>query len=311
MLSRRNLFHLALAGAVPLPGAWAETRRVGRLVIIGGAEDRLHEKTVLRTFVAQCGGPQARIRLLSAASSDPQWSWNTYQRAFSDLGVQDFAALDIASREDADDPAKVAAILDADGVFMSGGDQSRLMAALWETRAYRALHTAFHVRGCCIGGTSAGAAVMSRHMLAQAPAVRLPEKDIADMDLGLGLVSSAIVDQHFSERGRLGRLLSVLALHPRQLGLGIDEDTALVIERNQSISVVGQGAVTLVDPRRGQSNVDEIDEGQRLEMLGIQLHLLPAGTVFRADALARGSRRLPSGLREALELLMAPGPIRG
>lgn len=291
--------------------AWAAPRRLGRLVIIGGAEDRLHEKSVLRTFVDQCGGPDARIRLLSAASAEPQGAWNTYVRAFGDLGVQDFAPIGIATNDDANTPQAVEEILGADGIFISGGDQSRLMAALWETEAYRALHVAFHLRGCCIGGTSAGAAVMSRHMLAQGPAVRLPEKDVVDMDLGLGFVSSAIVDQHFSERGRLGRLLSALAQHSHLIGVGIDEDTALVIERGVSISVVGTGAVSVVDPRRAVTNAEWVESGARLEMQGLQLHLLPAGNTYSAVSGLGSGRRMSTGLREVVNLLVAPGPIRG
>lgn len=309
MLNRRILLVGAAVGISP--GAWANNRRTGRLVIIGGAEDRLHEKAILRTFVERCGGPGSKIRLLSAASREPLSAHTTYQAAFADLGVQDFAPIGIAAREDADSDAAVAQILEADGIFISGGDQSRLMSVLWETAAYRALHVAFHIRGCCLGGTSAGAAVMSRHMLAQGPAVRLPAKEVADMDLGLGFVAGAVIDQHFSERTRLGRLLSVLAQHPRLLGLGIDEDTALIIERGQSIEVVGSGAVTLVDPRYATTNADEVDSGQRLEMLGLRLHLLPAGSAYVADALSPQWRKLPAGLREAIALLIAPGPIRG
>lgn len=131
------------------------------------------------------------------------------------------------------------------------------------------------------------------------------------MDLGLGFVSAAVIDQHFSERGRLGRLLSVLAQHPTLLGVGIDEDTALVIERGQSLEVVGSGAVTIVDPRQSVTDADAIGDGQRIEMLGLRLHLLPAGHLYASDSRALAAKRLPPGLREAINLLVEPGPIRG
>lgn len=305
---------LSLALAAPLalhaqaPGA---TRRVGRLVAIGGAEDRLQDRVILRRFVELCGGPQARIRVLSAASGDPQGVWLAYQQVFAELGVAHSAHLDITDAGHANSAEVVDQILDADGIFISGGDQRRLMALVWETEAFRALHTAFHLRGCCIGGTSAGAAVLSRHMLAQGAAPRLPEKEAAELDLGLGFVSKAIIDQHFSERGRLGRLLSVLAQRPDMLGVGIDEDTALVIERGLSVEVVGQGAVTLVDGRQLRSNFDDIESRERLEMLDVRVHLLPAGRRYSAQSGDFSFRRMPPSLRDAVSLLVAPGPIRG
>jgi cyanophycinase len=316
-LNRRRL--LRAAGAVlalPASAPFAATpppppRRVGRLVVIGGAEDRLQDRVILRRFAGLCGGPGARILVLSAASGDPLGAWAAYQRVFAELGVARSAHLDIPDRVAADGAAVVDAILGADGIFISGGDQQRLMDLLWETEAFRALHTAFHLRGCCIGGTSAGAAVLSRHMLAQGSAPRLPEKEAAELDIGLGFISRAIVDQHFSERGRLGRLLSVLAQRPDMLGIGVDEDTALVIERGQGLEVIGQGAVTVVDPRLMSSNFDDVDSHERLELMNVRVHLLPAGRRYSALPGDYSHRRMPAALREVVSLLVAPGPIRG
>ncbi|WP_342128892.1 cyanophycinase [Hydrogenophaga sp. OTU3427] len=315
MFKRRELMLRGAAlGLLPLHAraqALAATRRVGRLVAIGGAEDRLQDRVILRRYVELCGGPRARIRVLSAASGDPRGVWLAYQQVFAELGVSDSAHLDIIDPTHANSAEVVDQILDADGIFISGGDQRRLMDLVWETEAFRALHTAFHLRGCCVGGTSAGAAVLSRHMLAQGAAPRLPEKEAAELDLGLGFVSKAIIDQHFSERGRLGRLLSVLAQRPDMLGVGIDEDTALVIERGLSVEVVGQGAVTLVDGRQLRSNFDDIDSHERLEMLNVRVHLLPAGRRYSASSGDYSFRRMPPSLRDAVSLLVAPGPIRG
>ena len=289
----------------------AQTRRVGHLVVIGGAEDKLKDRVILRRFVALCGGEQARIRILSAASADPAGAWALYRSVFAELGVTDFEPIDIPDRDAADSAAVSTQILEADGIFISGGDQARLMELIWETDAFRALHTAFHVRGCCVGGTSAGAAVMSRHMLVQGEATRLPEKEVAELDIGLGLVPYAIVDQHFSERRRLGRLLSVLAQQPDMLGVGVDENTALVIERRQGIEVIGAGAVTLIDGRQMRSNFDDIDSRERLEMLGLRLHLLPAGYRYGLNRAGSTNWPLPASLRDAVEVLVEPGPIRG
>jgi cyanophycinase len=301
-----SLMVVTASGVLP---TWAQTPKVSRLVIVGGAEDRLQDRIILRKFSEYCGGPQARIRIITAASADPQGVWQSYREAFHALGVGNVDRLAIDDRESAQAPAVQAEILQADGIFMSGGDQSKLMGALWDTAAYESLHQSFHLNRCCIGGTSAGAAVMSRHMIAQGPSVLRPSKEAVDTDIGLGLLSQAVVDQHFSERRRLPRLLSTLAMRPDLLGVGIDEDTALVIERGEGIEVIGQGTVTLVDPSQMQSNVDDLEVLDQIEMLGVQLHLLPAGHRYTVKSVGQGARSAP--LRRAIQRLVAVGPIRG
>lgn len=309
MLNRRTwLLGSLLAGAV-LP-ALAQPGRIGHLVIVGGAMDLRQDKQILRRFVELSGGTDARIRVISAASGDPQAAWASFAQAFADLGVQDCRWVSIPDRLAADTAAVTEPLLEADGIFLTGGDQNRLMALLWETRAFGALHTAFHLGGCCLGGTSAGAAVMSRHMLAQGEATRLPEKEAADLDLGLGFVPGAIIDQHFSERGRLGRLLSAVAQRPELVGVGIDEDTALVIEKNTAIDVIGKGAVTVVDGRQMRTNADLVEPRERLEMLGVHLHLLPAGRRYSAHPRVQLAQEVPPALHDVVNLLVRPGPIR-
>ena len=304
-----NISSLIVVSASGVLPTWAQTPKVSRLVIVGGAEDRLQDRIILRKFSEYCGGPQAKIRIITAASADPQGVWQSYREAFHALGVGNVDRLAIDDRESAQAPAVQAEILQADGIFMSGGDQSKLMGTLWDTSAYESLHQAFHLNRCCIGGTSAGAAVMSRHMIAQGPSVLRPSKEAVDTDIGLGLLSQAVVDQHFSERRRLPRLLSTLAMRPDLLGVGIDEDTALVIERGEGIEVIGQGTVTLVDPSQMQSNVDELEVLDQIEMLGVQLHLLPAGHRYTVKSVGQGARSAP--LRRAIQRLVAVGPIRG
>lgn len=309
-LNRRHL--LALGAAALHPVAFATPRRAGHLMVVGGAEDRLKDKIILRRFLELCGGPSANILLLTAASSDQAAAWRGYAQVFQEMGSTQASQLVMSSPDEANDPAIAARILNADGIFMTGGDQRRLMACLWETQAARAMHTAFHVRGCCIGGTSAGAAAMSRIMLAEGDTPPLPQKDAAVLDVGLGFVDSAIVDQHFSQRRRLGRLLSVLAQRPDMLGVGIDEDTALIIERGRGIEVIGQGVVTLIDGRRMRSNFNDVAPNESLEMLGVTMHVLPAGNRYGSTVTERGiSRPMPTTLRDAIRVLVAPGPIRG
>lgn len=311
-MNRRDVLGGVTAlGAAALAGqsAWAQTPKISRLVIVGGAEDRLQDRLILRKFTDYCGGSQARIRVITAASGDPEGVWQSYQNAFRSIGVEDVQRLAIDDRDSAHAASLQTEILQADGIFMSGGDQSKLMDTLWDTPAYQSLHQSFHLHRCCIGGTSAGAAVMSRHMIAQGPSVLRPSKEAVDTDIGLGLLSQAVVDQHFSERRRLARLLSTLAMRPDLLGVGIDEDTALVIERGEAMEVIGKGTVTLVDPSQMQSNVNELDTLEQIEMLGVQLHVLPAGHRYSLKTLAKTTRSAP--LRRAIQRLVAVGPIRG
>lgn len=311
-MNRRNVWGgMTVACVAALAGlpVLAQYPRISRLVIVGGAEDRLQDRIILRKFADYCGGSQARIRIITAASGDPEGVWQSYQNAFMSIGVEDVQRLAIDDRESAHALPLQTEILQADGIFMSGGDQSKLMDTLWDTPAYQSLHKAFHLNRCCIGGTSAGAAVMSRHMIAQGPAVLRPRKEAVDTDIGLGLLSQAVVDQHFSERRRLARLLSTLAMRPDLLGVGIDEDTALVIERGEAMEVIGKGTVTLVDPSQMQSNVNELETLEQIEMLGVELHVLPAGHRYSLKTLAKTSRSVP--LRRAIQRLVAMGPLRG
>ena len=290
------------------PPALAQRPKLSRLEIVGGAEDRLQDRIILRKYVDYCGGSAAKIRIITAASGDPEGVWQSYRNVFMALGVEDVQRLVLDDRNSAHSPQVQPEILQADGIFMSGGDQSRLMDILWDTPAYQSMHQAFHVNGCCIGGTSAGAAVMSRHMIAQGPAVLRPSKEAVDTDIGLGFLSQAVVDQHFSERRRLARLLSTLAMRPDLLGVGIDEDTALVIERGEAIEVIGKGSVTLVDPSQMQSNVGELGSLEQIEMLGVQLHLLPAGHRYSVKSVGQTPRA--ASLRQVIQRLVAAGPIR-
>lgn len=311
-MNRRNVWGgMTVACVAALAGlpVLAQYSRISRLVIVGGAEDRLQDRIILRKFADYCGGIQARIRIITAASGDPEGVWQSYQNAFMSIGVEDVQRLAIDDRESAHALPLQTEILRADGIFMSGGDQSKLMDTLWDTPAYQSLHKAFHLNRCCIGGTSAGAAVMSRHMIAQGPAVLRPRKEAVDTDIGLGLLSQAVVDQHFSERRRLARLLSTLAMRPDLLGVGIDEDTALVIERGEAMEIIGKGTVTLVDPSQMQSNVNELETLEQIEMLGVQLHVLPAGHRYSLKTLAKTARSAP--LRRAIQRLVSMGPLRG
>lgn len=254
------------------------TRQLGHLVIIGGHEDREGNKQVLARFVELAGGNDQKIVVITAASGEPDAMWQVYDQAFADLGVNNREHIHIESRERANDPALGRKIAGAKGIFMTGGDQRRLLSILGGTAIDAAMHEAYCERGACIAGTSAGASAMSGHMLAAAIGPDQQEKGAVKLGAGFGLLHKVIIDQHFSERGRLPRLLTVIAQNPYLMGLGIDEDTALIIEQGTGLEVVGCGTVTIVDCRNMISDVADVGEDDCPEILDVRLHLLPRGS---------------------------------
>ena len=183
------------------------------------------------------------------------------------------------------------------------------MAENWETPAFRVIHQVFHINGICIAGTSAGATVMSRQMIAQVQASIITEKGVVSFDIGLGLVSMAIIDQHFSQRRRLTRLLSAVAQRPVLLGVSIAKNKGLVITVNKSIEVIGVGAVTILDGREMISNYDQIEAQEKLELLGVKMYLLPSGSRYSAKIPRAAEKRIAS-LMNAISYLVLPGPAR-
>jgi cyanophycinase len=274
----------------------------GHLVIIGGSEDRTEDKAILARFVELAGGAHGRIVVITAASEEADHLWLAYEQAFRDLGVSSVAHMRIVNRQEANDEQHIRTIDDADGIFITGGDQKRLLGLVGGTALDAGMHTALKVHGACIAGTSAGASAMSGHMLVEGRAGHRPEKDAVSLGAGLGFLHRVVIDQHFSERHRLARLLSVVAQNPYLQGVGIDEDTALVIERGVGIEVLGEGAVTVVDGRHMLTNVADIGDLETPEMIDVRLHLLPAGGRYRLPVEDQPpERHLPASLLDFLE----------
>jgi cyanophycinase len=287
-----------------------QTASHGHLVIIGGGEDRKHDKSILTRFVELAGGADARIVVITAASTIANEMWEVYDQAFGDLGVRQRFHLPLVSRQDANDEAKVRMVAEADGIFMTGGDQKRLLAIIGGTALDAEMHTALKVRGACIGGTSAGASAMSGHMLAQGKTDLLPEKGAVSLGAGLGFLHRVVIDQHFSERQRLARLLSVVAQNPYLQGIGIDEDTALIVERGRGIEVVGEGSVTVVDGRTMDTNMADIRERATPELIDVRLHLLPAGSRwYLPTGDEPHAKPMSPSLRDFLENVTKRNPI--
>jgi cyanophycinase len=262
----------------------------GRLLIIGGAADSCCGAGLLERFVDLCGGGSSRIVLVTTATGRPDQVHADYERVFRKLGVDHTVQLRLRGRADADSDAAAAMLADATGVFFSGGDQSRLLT-LVGSRINEVLGERL-TRGLVVGGTSAGATALGHTMIlsGQSPEV---SAGAVRTGPGLRLVPKVLIDMHFGERGRLPRLLSAVALDPEHLGLGIDENTAILIE-GQSFEVLGTGVVTVADAQRA-TVVHPAGDCDPITLFDVRLHLLPAGSLFgfdtRAPAIGPGHDR--------------------
>lgn len=258
----------------------------GCLIVIGGHEDKEGKRVILREVARQVRG--GRLVLATIASSQPEGYLESYQKGFADLGVTDIVELYVKDRAEAHDPEKLACFDSAAGIFFSGGDQLRIASQIGDTPIERHVREV-HRRGGLIAGTSAGASVMSETMLIGGSGGGSHRIGDLHMAPGLGLIRNAIIDQHFAERGRIGRLLGAVAHNPRILGIGIDEDTAIVVE-GQRFNVIGSGAVYVVDAEEvTRSNIAEAREECALSLHDVRLHLLATGDAFDL------ARRAPIG----------------
>ncbi|MBX5437256.1 MAG: cyanophycinase [Alicyclobacillaceae bacterium] len=251
----------------------------GPLVVIGGAEDKTGECKILREFVRLGGGKHARVLVMTVATELPVEVGMEYVEVFTSLGALDVRTFDVSRREDADRDSAIQFIEDATCVFFTGGDQLRITKLLGGTRVDAALHEARR-RGVVLGGTSAGASMMSSTMIVAGESETNPRVGIVQMAPGMEFAAGVVIDQHFAQRGRLGRLLSAVAQYPHHLGLGIDEDTAVVIEQDR-FRVLGRGAVSVVDAgQMTYSNLDKVRSDEGLALCGVKLHILPEGYGF-------------------------------
>jgi len=251
----------------------------GQLVIIGGAEDKEGDCTILREFVRRSGGLQARIVVMTVATELPREVGDNYTRVFERLGVENVRIVDTVYREDATDASALEAIEKATGVFFTGGDQARITSVLKDTEIDQALHKRFS-EGIVIGGTSAGAAMMPDMMIVEGDGETNPRVEIVTMEPGMAFLPGVVIDQHFAQRGRIGRLLSAVAQQPVVLGFGIDENTAIVVNNNQ-LEVIGEGAVTVIDVSAiTHTNLGQILKDEDLALCGVKLHILPHGYRF-------------------------------
>ena len=251
----------------------------GWIIPVGGAEVKENNPSILSRFVALCGGAKARIAIIPTASRLLE-TGPKYERIFKALGAKSAQSVDFEHRRDAADPARLAVFDGVTGVFLTGGSQLRLAALLGGTPVAKRLRE-LNAHGVHVCGTSAGASFLSEHMIAFGEEGPTPIAGNVRLAPGLGLTNRFIIDQHFRQRDRLGRLTSALAYNPFAIGIGLDEDSAAFIGPDNVLEVGGSGAVTVIDASDLEfSSMDQVDEGQPVCMLGIRMHVLVAGSRF-------------------------------
>ena len=249
----------------------------GNLMIIGGAEDKQGAKEILHAAAMHCVKEHGRMVIITTASQQPAELGETYRALFTDLGIPDVKVAPIQTREDAGSEDVVQMLSVATGIFFTGGDQLRITSILGGTRSEEAIREAF-LSGALVAGTSAGASVVCSTMITDGLNNDPARKCTLKMAPGLGLLEQVIVDQHFAQRGRLGRLLCGVAENPHSLGIGIDEDTAIHVYPDAHFQVLGANAVTVIDGRGiTHANVSELKPDEILAIAHVTLHVLPRG----------------------------------
>jgi cyanophycinase len=255
----------------------------GYIIPIGGAEEKLHSPDILDRFVEVCGGKTSRISIIPTASELEDTGRN-YEKLFRRLGVKHAQVLPLETREDCQSSEYLDYIDKSDGVFMTGGNQLRLSTTLGGTEVATRIRRR-NATGMHVAGTSAGAAFMPEHMIAGGDEGSTPSPDMVRMAPGLGLTNKFIIDQHFRQRDRLGRLLTALAYNPFAVGIGLDEDTAAFIRPGDDLEVVGSGGITVIDPTDlSYSSMDRARRGEPVSLIGVKLHILISGGRFEIES---------------------------
>lgn len=250
----------------------------GPVMAIGGAEDKFRERSILSTFLALAGESSARISIIPTASSI-ETAGERYKAIFLELGAEAAEIVYVHDRDAANDPELAAELDDTTGIFMTGGNQLRLSTRIGGTLLERAIRQRRNA-GAIVAGTSAGASILSSHMVAFGTSGPSPRQRMAQMVAGFGLVDNTVIDQHFRQRDRTGRLLSLVSGSPSLLGVGIDEDTAALFGPYGTIDVIGRHSVTIIDGTSMITDYPEIKGHGEITVSGAVLHSLIAGRRF-------------------------------
>src|SRR5688572_13895130 len=268
----------------------------GKLIAIGGAEDKgtdlekgeIHrsnlnffELGILRRFVEEAGGPSVRIEIITTASMIPNEVGNNYLNAFGRIGCTNVGVMHIRNRQDIVNPAYLERIRQCEGVMFSGGNQMRLGAIFGGTAMLDMLLTRYHNEMFTVAGTSAGAMAMSNTMIYEGNAMRAHLKGEVKITTGLGFIDDVIIDSHFEKRGRFGRLSQAVATNPQCIGIGLGEDTAMLITEGNKMEAIGSGLVVIIDGHDIiHSNIADIPDGCPISIENLKVHFCEKGNGY-------------------------------
>lgn len=263
----------------------------GELIAIGGAEDKQKERRVLSQLCQLAGGSNACVAVLPTASAIPEELGALYHQVFNALGVAEVRVIHALNRADGHDPNVLARLEGCSLIFFTGGDQLRLVVTLGGTPLAQIIRR-MNASGVPVAGTSAGAAAICQHMIARGKSGQVMGRNMVSLAPGLGLTNRIVVDQHFSQRHRMGRLLSAVSLNPFLVGVGIDEDTAICVGADNTLHVWGRGSATVVDASElSHTTVHEVEGSTPAAVLGTKVHVLTPGCTF--DLLNRQAKPPP------------------
>jgi len=251
----------------------------GYIVPIGGVEEKVSHPRILEKFYELCGGSRSRIAIIPTASKLPE-TGAAYVDIFQDFGAADAYVVPLETRGDCESKDHIESLSNADGIFLTGGNQLRLSTTLGGTATATAIRR-LNQAGVHVAGMCAGASFVSAHMIAFGKEGQTPRRGLVSLAPGLGLTNSVIIDQHFRQGDRIGRLLTALAYNPFACGIGLDEDTAAFLDADNNLRVEGTGGLTIVDPSDLDfSSMDQVDQDQPVCLINVRLHILVAGATF-------------------------------
>jgi cyanophycinase len=262
----------------------------GKLIAIGGAEDKGTDKDlflvhknnpnyaelgILKRIVTEAGGKNALIEVVTTASAIPTEVWRNYHNAFTKFGCTNIGHLRIRKSKDAENEEVLARLQACDAIMFSGGDQSKIVAAFAGTEFLKILKQRYLTQNFVIAGTSAGAMAMSHVMISDGNSAYSLLKGEVKNAIGLGFVDKAIIDSHVNKRGRFTRMAQMVALHPKLIGIGLGEDTGVIITNENELEVIGSGAVMIVDGTTiKHNNINQINNGSSISLEGLTVHIL-------------------------------------
>lgn len=268
----------------------------GKLIAIGGAEDKgtdletgeIHrsnlnffELGILRRLVEEAGGPLSRIEIITTASTIPYEIGETYLNAFGKIGCTNIGVMHIRTRQDTMIKDYLQRISQCNAVMFTGGNQLRLSVTDGGTEFLAILKKRFQEEQFVIAGTSAGAMAMSQTMIFEGNATRAHLKGEVKMTTGLGFIPSVIIDSHFEKRGRFGRLAQAIATNPSCIGIGLGEDTGMLITEGNKMEAIGSGLVVIVDGHDIlHSNIADIPDGNPISIENLKVHFCEKGNGY-------------------------------